>query len=140
MKRSPRFDRTRPRRVRFVNDPDDTSGAVFRIQNCAFPAPGVFDEDASSFATGESEFVAVPPEPRPGPGPFTPPTEEAAAAARKFWLQIIRRFTEPVAGKKGRVRVTDSSEPAARGEVLVEHGSGAPDPRHQTAPLRTRFM
>lgn len=34
--------RTPPRQVRFVNDPGQTSGAVFRIVNCSFPAAGVY--------------------------------------------------------------------------------------------------
>jgi hypothetical protein len=34
--------RTSPRRIRFVNDPEDTSGAVFRIHNCSFPAGGLY--------------------------------------------------------------------------------------------------
>jgi hypothetical protein len=34
--------RSRPRRVRFVNDPDDTSGVVFRIRSCSFPTAGLY--------------------------------------------------------------------------------------------------
>jgi hypothetical protein len=34
--------RSGPRRIRFVNDPEDTSGAVFRVQNCSFPAAGLY--------------------------------------------------------------------------------------------------
>lgn len=34
--------RSRPRRIRFVADPEDTSGAVFRVQNCSFPVAGLY--------------------------------------------------------------------------------------------------
>lgn len=34
--------RSQPRRIRFVDDPEDTCGAVFRIQNCTFPAAGLY--------------------------------------------------------------------------------------------------
>jgi hypothetical protein len=34
--------RNQPRRVRFGDDPDEAVGIVFRIQNCSFPAAGVY--------------------------------------------------------------------------------------------------
>jgi hypothetical protein len=34
--------RTRPRQVRFVGDPTAVGGVVFRIQNCVFPAAGLY--------------------------------------------------------------------------------------------------
>ncbi len=34
--------RTQPRQVRFVGDAAAVGGIVFRIQNCAFPAPGLY--------------------------------------------------------------------------------------------------
>jgi hypothetical protein len=33
---------TRPRRIRFVQNPEDTSGVEFCIQNCSFPAAGLY--------------------------------------------------------------------------------------------------
>jgi len=33
---------SRPRRIRFVHDPEATSGAVFRAQNCSFPSAGLY--------------------------------------------------------------------------------------------------
>jgi hypothetical protein len=34
--------RTRPRQVRFVGDAASVGGVAFRIQNCAFPAAGLY--------------------------------------------------------------------------------------------------
>jgi hypothetical protein len=34
--------RTRPRQVRFVGDPASIGGLVIRIQNCSFPAAGLY--------------------------------------------------------------------------------------------------
>jgi hypothetical protein len=34
--------RTRPRQVRFVGDPAAVGGITFRIQNCSFPAAGLY--------------------------------------------------------------------------------------------------
>jgi hypothetical protein len=34
--------RTRPRQVRFVGDAATVGGVVFRMQNCAFPAAGLY--------------------------------------------------------------------------------------------------
>src|SRR5262245_11087106 len=61
------------------------------------------------------------------PSAYAPPTEEAAAAAKRFWGEVIRRHTEAVPGGEGRARVLDSAEPN-RGLVVVEHvraGEGA---------------
>src|SRR5213596_2915347 len=49
-----------------------------------------------------------------------PPSEDAAAVARRFWIEVIRRHTEAVPGSQGRLRVLDSAEPN-RGLVVVEH-------------------
>jgi hypothetical protein len=87
-----------------------------------------FVDDAKDCMPTEAEFVPVPIVPRPAtqvlsrPGlqdAFSPPIEEAATAAKKFWLKIIRRFTEPVPGKKGRLRARDSAEPN-RGRITIE--------------------
>ena len=91
---------------------------------------GEFDDDARDFA--EAEFV--PPDAllaRPSDAPslvagrpaFLPPSEEALAAARQFWLKVIRRFTEPVPGRKRYVRVRDSGVPN-RGRIEVDCGRG----------------
>jgi hypothetical protein len=34
--------RTPPRQVRFVNDPEQSVGFLFRIQNCSFPEAGLY--------------------------------------------------------------------------------------------------
>jgi hypothetical protein len=34
--------RSSPRLIRFVSDPEDTSGAMFRAQNCSFPSAGLY--------------------------------------------------------------------------------------------------
>jgi hypothetical protein len=34
--------RARPRRIRFVSDPEDISGAEFRALNCSLPAAGLY--------------------------------------------------------------------------------------------------
>src|SRR5690242_5642432 len=34
--------RTRPRQVRFIGDPAAVGGVLFRIQNCSFPAAGLY--------------------------------------------------------------------------------------------------
>src|SRR5262249_45568073 len=54
------------------------------------------------------------------PPAYAPPSEEAAAAARGFWVEVIRRHTETVPGTEGRLRVLDSAEPN-RGVIVVEH-------------------
>src|SRR4051812_9840051 len=92
---------------------------------------GEFDDDASGFGQEAAEFVPVTGRPSTGPHwspgagllpvPLSPFTEAAAAAARKGWLKIVRRFTEPVPGKKKRLRVV-GSEPGNRGKIFVEFG------------------
>jgi hypothetical protein len=49
-----------------------------------------------------------------------PPSEDANAAARRFWVEVIRRHTEAVPGSENRLRVRDSAEPN-RGLIIVEH-------------------
>src|SRR5436309_2850020 len=51
-----------------------------------------------------------------------PPGEDATAAARRFWVEVIRRHTEAVSGSEGRVRVLDSAEPN-RGRIVVEQAA-----------------
>src|SRR5262249_23675993 len=98
------------------------------------------------FASAEAEFVPVgtPPVPRAltapaaaGECPPSPPTEEAAAAARKFWLKAIRRFTEPVPEKKGRLRVRHSGN-ARRSAIRVETRRVISDGRGVSYPQRVR--
>jgi hypothetical protein len=90
----------------------------------------VFEDDARSYARTEPEFV--PPFRAIEPAyPFTPPTKEAAAAARRFWLTVIRRFTEPVPEHRGRVRVKGSGDPEG-GEFILQHGMGR-TPRERSA-------
>jgi hypothetical protein len=89
-----------------------------------------FDDDARAFAQAEAEFVPVKVPPTPGvpmtwgptlQPPSSPFSEEVAAAAKKIWLKVIRRFTEPVPGKKGRLRVMHSERPNS-GSIIVEYG------------------
>jgi hypothetical protein len=88
---------------------------------------GEFDDDASGFAEAEPEFVSsqatsgpllAAPAGTPTPAAVPPPSAEALAAAKKFWVKVIRRFTEPVPAKKGRLRVRDSGDPN-RGSIEV---------------------
>jgi hypothetical protein len=90
-----------------------------------------FEDDAGTFTEGEAEFVAVEPPSTRGLAvsagsrlyiPFIPPTDEALATAKKFWLKVIRRFTESVPGKKGHCAVRDSAEPN-QGRIVVEYGT-----------------
>jgi hypothetical protein len=91
---------------------------------------GEFDDDASGFAVAEPEFVALEaPSTRLLAVPsgattqvaVAPPSATALAAAKKFWVKVIRRFTEPVSARKGRLRVRDSGEPN-RGSIEVRCG------------------
>src|SRR5438105_1529004 len=86
-----------------------------------------FDDDAAAFAAAAPELVPVAaPEGNARPLPAAL-SEETAAAAKKSWLRIIRRFTEPVPGKKRRLRVLDSEEPN-RGEIVIEFGRSPGQP------------
>jgi hypothetical protein len=102
----------------------------------SIPASGIgcriireFDDDASTFAQAEPEFVRVEAlsakflagPPSPTTPAFLPPTPKALAAAKKFWVKIIRRFTESVPAMKGRLRVRDSGAPN-RGRIDVAYG------------------
>jgi hypothetical protein len=77
----------------------------------------VFEEDASGFATAEPEYAAgFSPNNKVRAEPaivriLSPvaPSGEAIAAARKCWLKVIQRFTEPVPGKKKHRRVIGGS-------------------------------
>jgi hypothetical protein len=53
-----------------------------------------------------------------------PPNEDASAAARRFWVEVIRRHTEAVPGSESRLRVLDSAEPN-RGLIVVEQAGTA---------------
>jgi hypothetical protein len=95
---------------------------------------GEFDVDASAFAEGEPEFVTVDtpaqrwvagPAGVSAPARFVLPSDEALAAAKKFWLKVICRFTEPVPGNKSRCRVRDSGEPN-RGAIEIDCGRYVP--------------
>jgi hypothetical protein len=88
-----------------------------------------FTDDASQFAEGEPEFVPVAtPSARGAPSAvdagsqyiFSPPSAESSAVAKTFWLDVIGRFTEPVAGRGNRLRVLDAAEPN-RGTIEVEY-------------------
>jgi hypothetical protein len=89
-----------------------------------------FVDDASGFLDRDPEFAALMPLPAPASMPywdrtvqptFVPPTAKAAAAAKKFWLPIIRRYAEPIPGKKGRLRVCAAGE-CNHGLIVVEDG------------------
>lgn len=87
------------------------------------PIIAEFEDDASKCTPVEPEYVSLPvagPE-AAGQPLFAPPRAEAAAAAKKFWLKILRRFTESVPGKKGRLRVADAAAPD-EGRIVVECG------------------
>jgi hypothetical protein len=88
-----------------------------------------FDDDASSFADAEPEFVPVEAPPVPTlatllQSAFLTTSEEAAVAAKKQWLRVIRRFTKPDPGTKRHLRLPDSEEPEGS-QVEVEYGRGA---------------
>ncbi len=85
-----------------------------------------FDDDASHFASAEPEYVPLPTASIPthlqpgGAGPaFSPPSPAAAAAARKFWLKVLHRFTEPVPGTKGHLRLP-RTDPTEEPRILIE--------------------
>jgi hypothetical protein len=89
---------------------------------------GEFDEDARQYAPVEPEFVPVSELPAPGEFllfPHTrprfefPPSDEVSRKAREFWRKVIRRFTEPVPGKKNRFRVKNVA-PEQNGSVVIE--------------------
>jgi hypothetical protein len=98
---------------------------------------GEFEDDAREFTAGEPEYVPVQSPANCGftarsgevsQATFHIPSEEALASAKKFWLKIIRRFTEPVPAKKGHVRVRESGEPNL-GDIVVMHGAAATEGR-----------
>jgi hypothetical protein len=87
-----------------------------------------FEDDAAGQApsrtpvSSASQGAAVSLEPVPvdsGSVPTSP--GEEAAAAQRFWVEVIRRHTEPIPGSETRLRVRDSAEPN-RGVIVVEHG------------------
>ena len=67
----------------------------------------------------EFEDDAAAPSPAAAPA-YVPPSEEAAPAAKRFWVEIIRRHTEEVPGHAGRLRVSGAAAPN-RGAIVVEH-------------------
>src|SRR5258707_1015073 len=88
-----------------------------------------FQDDASQFLSGEPEFV-------PSLAPSAPMNSvalkawslapcfyEIAALAKKAWMRVISRFTEPVQGDGSRVRVRVNTE-SESGKVCVECRGG----------------
>jgi hypothetical protein len=86
-----------------------------------------FEDDAGAApAAGTARAQTVSAEAVQLDAACAPPGEDPAAAARRFWVEVIRRHTEDVPGSAGRLRVRDSSEPN-RGVIVVEQaGDAAP--------------
>jgi hypothetical protein len=77
----------------------------------------------------EAEFAVRPPAPS-GPtlanGQLVPgarPSAKDVAAAKKMWLPIIRRCTEPVSGNKGRLRPVEAESPT-QGRIVIDYQRG----------------
>lgn len=62
----------------------------------------VFEDDVSSFAAREPEFVSVPGR---RPNSASPSAEDA----RNGWLKVIERFTEPISGTKDCLRAAGAA-------------------------------
>jgi hypothetical protein len=84
---------------------EDASGFVEDLDSLSEQEPS--ETSAASLALGQQGLF--------------PPSKEAAAAARKFWLQIIRRFTEHSPGKKNRLQVKGATAPN-HAKIIIEAG------------------
>jgi hypothetical protein len=82
-----------------------------------------FEDDAGAApaesAAGAARALTVSAEAVQLDAACAPPGEDPAAAARQFWIEVIRRHTEEVPESAGRLRVRDSAEPN-RGVIVVE--------------------
>src|SRR5262249_50915200 len=84
-------------------------------------AAGHEPHSAPAAGTGQGGAAAIPPVPVDANPPPAPPSEGAAVAAKRFWMEVIGRHTEPIPGSETRLRVRGSAEPN-RGVIVVEHG------------------
>src|SRR5437868_14414048 len=86
-----------------------------------------FEDDAAAATPGAAPAsagaatVSAQTMPADLPPAYAPPSAEAAAAAKGFWVEVIRRHTEAVPGSEVRLRVLDSAEPN-RGLIVAEQG------------------
>jgi hypothetical protein len=85
-----------------------------------------FEDDAGAFVAAETESVRLPPVVARLPvsdkaaGDVALPSPQQASAAKKVWVPIIRRCTEPVPGAKSHLRPRNAGAPN-RGRILIEY-------------------